>query len=184
MSIKAQSKVADPANKYLGAGAVYFNFGEADEMIVGATKGGSVFNANREFMSVEQDGVYGEVKGLRRKIKVSPQLSVNALELHKDNITKFFAGTDLDETDATFYSITERINLKDSDYLKNVAFVGENQNGDDLVIIVRNALGDGNIEMAIEHETDIVPLVLFTGHYDPENPKVAPYEIRLPKPMS
>ncbi|MCT4565869.1 MAG: hypothetical protein N4A68_16350 [Maledivibacter sp.] len=181
MTTKAQSKIADPGNKYLGAGAVYFNFGESDEMIIGATKGGSSFNANREFMSVEQDGAYGEVKGLRRKIKVSPQLLVNTLELHKDNITKFFGGTDLEDSNEKYYSITERINLKDEDYIKNVAFVGENQRGEDMVIILHNALGDGNIEMAIEHESDIVPQVQFTAHYDPQNPKKAPYEIRLPK---
>lgn len=181
MSEKAQTPIADGGKMYLGAGAIYFNYGEVDEAVVGATRGGSTFNANRTFRSVAQDGTYGEVKGHRRKDGVNPQLTINALELDTTNLPKLFAGMDVDTAGVDFDVLTERLNIADSDYLTNVAFVGENHKGEDIVIVLKNALGDGNLEMAIENKNEIVPSAQFTAHYDPTTPETVPYEIRLPK---
>jgi hypothetical protein len=181
MSSKAVTPIADPINLVLGAGAVYFNYGEVDETPIGATQGGSVFNANREFREVEQDGIYGPVKGLKRKNRIAPTLTVKAMELFKDNFIKFFAGMDVDDTSLEYTEIKERLNIEDTDYIKNVAFVGQNYNEEDVVIILDNVLGDGNIQLAIEREKEIVPEVIFSAHFDPAAPTVVPYKIRFPK---
>lgn len=181
MSSKAITPVAKAENEYLGAGAIYYNYGTANEVLVGATKGGSEFTNGLEIKEIEQDGTYGPVKGQKRKLKVAPVLKVNALELTNNNLTKFYAGMDVDTTNTAYDKFKERLQIKDTDYIDNVAFVGENHKGQDIVVIVYNVLGDGPIEWAMAHEEEIVPEVQLTGHYDPDALLDIPYEIRKHK---
>jgi len=77
-----------------------------------------------------------------------------------------------------YHTITESVDIASGDYLTNVAFVGERLDGKYIICIVKNALGDGNIEFAFEEKEEIVPEVQFTGHYDSSTPTTVPYEIR------
>lgn len=181
MSSKAYVPAATVRNLLLGAGAVYFNYGELTELCIGATRGGSTFTVTRDIREIEQDGAYGPIKDMRRKTKVAPVLMVNAMELSIITLPKFYGGMTLDQTNINYDKITENIAIVTDDYLTNVAFVGETQDGQDVVIIVKNALGDGNLELAIEDKNEAVPEIQFTGHYDTSALQTPPYEIRFPK---
>ncbi len=185
MSIKGNAPLGEPTKEYLGPGAVYFNYGELDEACVGATKDGGEFNDNAEFRQHEADGDIAPVKGAIDLIKIAPQLTVNALKLDKANLQKFYAGMSLDDTNATFSKLTRTVNLKNS-YLKNVAYVGQNREGKDLIIVVKNALGDGALQAAFKKDEEIVPSVQFSGTIDPAtfdrtNSETYPYQIWLQK---
>jgi hypothetical protein len=181
MGVKAHLNGANPDNLVLGAGAIYFNYGEVSEAAIGATRGGSTFTVEREIVPIEQDGAYGAIKGLKKKIRIQPILLVNAMELNTTTYAKFFAGMTVSTSNVDYDLVTENVAIADGDYLTNVAFVGETEAGDDVVIIVKNALGDGSIEFAIEDKNEIVPEVQFTGHYLSSALTTVPYEVRFPK---
>jgi hypothetical protein len=180
--------VPTPKNILLGEGVVYFNYDNAttppagSNVLVGATRGGSVFTREQEIKSLEYDGKVSETKGMRRKISSNSRLVVNALEVvDAENITKFYAGLQVDSTNVDYDVITAKKQIDDTDYIDNVAFVGETQTGEEVVIIVYNALGDGNLELALEAQDEVVAEVQFTGHSDVTDVAKEPWEIRYPK---
>jgi len=181
MGVKAQTPAATPENLVLGAGAIYFNYGEVSEAVIGATRGGSTFTVEREIREVEQDGALGPIMGLRQKTRIVPILKVNAMELTTTTLPKFYAGMTVTTSNPNYDVVTEDSDIVAGDYLTNVAFVGENLAGEDVVIIIKNALGDGALEAAAEHKNELVPEVQFTGHYASSALTTVPYEIRFPK---
>jgi hypothetical protein len=181
MSSKAQAPASTLANVLLGAGAIYFDYGEVTEACIGATQGGSTFTVERAMKDIEQDGAYGPIKDRKYKTRVVPMLKVKALELSITTMPKYFGGLSVDSSGVNYDVVTENIDLASGDYLTNIAFVGENAAGEDIVIIVKNALGDGNIELAIEDKKEVVPETQFTGHYASDALTTVPYEMRFPK---
>lgn len=172
-----------PKNVVLGEGAFYFNYDEEDEAYAGVTRGGGTFNREPEFHDIEFDGARGPVKGMKRKTEVESTLTLNALELQADNLIKFYAG--LKKEDKTDYeSVTAKKDIDEEDYLKNVAFVGQTKDSREVIIILKNALGDGSIELSLEDKDEVVPEVQFTGHFDLDDLESEPWEIRWPKTKS
>lgn len=166
MSNKAYSPLGTPSTEFLGAGAVYFDYGEAGEVCIGVTKDGSDFTDNAEFRLREADGDLGAVKGAVDLIKMNPVLTVRTLKIDKTNLVKYFAGMALDDTGGT-YSVLTRMTDLSSSYLTNVAFVGQNRAGQDIVIILYDVLGDGAIKLAGKKDEEIVAEVQFTATFDP-----------------
>lgn len=183
MSSKARSPVATPRNVVMGAGAVYFNYGTVSEVCIGATQGGATFTVEREFKDLEQDGVLGKIKGLRVKTKVDAMLKVNALELNTTNFPKYYAGFTLDTGAVEYDKLTEDVSIETTDYIDNVAIVAETFDGQDVIIILKNVLGDGAIELALENQSEVVPEVTFSAHFLSDADDI-PYEIRFPKSSS
>lgn len=178
---KAFPGVGSTTHEFLGAGAVYFNWGLPNETRVGTTKGGSEFNDNGEFREREADGDYMPVKGHRNITKFMPQLTINALRLSTANLIKFQAGAHEDNTTPGTTKIYRTIDLSNS-YIDNVAFVGANKEGKFMLIVVDNALADSpfNLPVAAKEEEFVVN-VIFTGHADenfcPDDPTTYPWHI-------
>lgn len=175
-------------NLIVDAGAVYLNYGEADERCLGATQGGNTFTVEREVKQIEMDGARGPVKGARRVIEEKAILTVNLLQHSAENWKLIFGGADisdvLDPNDGETKIADEirprQINL-DTDYVKNVALVGKVQGTNQpVVIILENVLSDDEIEMELEHTEEGVPEVAFSAHWDPDNMDRTPYAIRYP----
>ena len=180
MGTKATPKDPNLSEVVFGEGAFYFNYGETDEEVVGAVNGGA-FNREVEYREPEYLGRRGATKGLKRKLTTTAVMTINALEIaNAEKLSKFYAGLEVSTSNAEYDSVTAKEQIGDSDYLKNVAFVGETYDGKDVVVIVKNALGDGNLSLAIENGNDIVPEVQFTGHYEKDN-KIESWEIRYIK---
>ncbi|PHB61695.1 hypothetical protein [Bacillus wiedmannii] len=168
-------------------GAFYFNYGETDELLVGATQGGGSFKYEPEFKEIEYDGSPGSTKGMKRITKSLTQISFKALEfLDKNKVKNYIAGLKVSEETVTkdgktikYDVITPTEKITDESYLKNVAWVGENLGGDIVEIIVENAMSDGSLEMSFESESEVVPEVTFTGHRDPSNIRKVPWKMRI-----
>ena len=90
---------ADTGDRYeTGAGKTFFDFedgvGGGSERTLGATRGGSVFEALPDYRVIEADGSYGPVVGLRRISGLVTRLTVNLLEtMTSDNILAAIAGS-------------------------------------------------------------------------------------------
>lgn len=72
--------------------------------------------------------------------------------------------------------------IADADYIDNVAIVG-NVSGKDypVICIVENALAEGPFSLSTAPRDEAVPVVVFTGHYLPDDLDTEPWKVKYPK---
>src|SRR5690554_4213736 len=81
-------------NILIDAGAVYLNFNEEDERILGATREGNGFSIEQELRHLELDGARGPIRGGTRIINTIVTLTANLYELTVENIQAALAGSE------------------------------------------------------------------------------------------
>ncbi len=170
---------------FLDAGAVYLNYGETEERLLGATNDGNTFTIEQDVREIEVDGARGPVKGLRRIIEVRAQIVANLLELTAENLKTALAGSTMEDypdgEEKTHDKISRKLTIADTDYIGNVALVGEISGSQEPVIcIIKNALVDGNFNIDTADKEEAGLEVTFTGHFDPDEMDEEPWEIRFP----
>ena len=170
---------------FLDAGAVYLNYGETEERLLGATNDGNTFTIEQDIREIEVDGARGPVKGLRRIIEVRAQVVANLLEMTADNLKTALAGSTMEDypdgEEKTHDKISRKLTIADTDYIGNVALVGEISGSQEPVIcIIKNALVDGNFSIDTADKEEAGLEVTFTGHFDPADMDDEPWEIRFP----
>ncbi|SHH36113.1 hypothetical protein [Clostridium grantii] len=161
----------------LGSGAIYFDFGLATESLVGSTQGEGKFNRKVKYHDIERNGALGKEKGMSIKESVEITMSFGALNLIETNMTKFFAGLESKVVD-TYTEITATEDLVLSDYIDNVAFVGTDKAGKEIIIMIENATGLGDLEMKFKDKEEIVADVELTATFDPLTPNCEPWKIK------
>lgn len=176
----------------IDAGAVYTNLGETNQALLGATKGGNSFVLETSYRNPEIDGVRGPVMNNERIIVGIARMTVNLIEVN--DRTLLFAvpgatatgvtmvdGDVVTLTTPTHQHIQRNRKLLSTDYLKNIAIVGEVQGkAQPIIIVLDNALSLGNLEMGFEDKNEAVIPINFTAHYDPANVKQEPWHIYYP----
>jgi hypothetical protein len=159
----------------LGEGVIYINYG-TDNIVLGATEGGSKFKIEKKIIDVKYDGAYGPTKGLKRVEIFIPRLIVNCLKL---NYNTLGYGIPITVTNMTTYQrIVFDLNIESTDVLTNVAFIGQAFDGKALKIIVSNCLMDGDIELSFKEKASVVGELQYTGHYTYAAPTTPPFEIK------
>lgn len=167
----------------LDAGALYKNFGLPDQAIIGATSGGNEFDAKAKIRQIKVDGVKAaNAKGLEVIDNITTTLKCKFLEITEE-ILKATLIADVDTTSDTNYDIiTGKTIIEDSDYIKNIAWVGTlSGSGKPVIIVIDNALCLDGLQLKAEDSKDNVLDVTFTAHADPTKPKDLPYHIYYPK---
>lgn len=180
-------------NIIIDSGAVYKDYGESGEKVLGATRGGNAFVIEQEIKEMEVDGARVPVKGLRRITKVTARITANFIEMHKDILLAALPGSESEAYPSyagkTHTKITRDRDIESGlagesgdDYITNIAIVGE-VSGDatPVVIILSNVIADGNLEMNFVEKDEMVTTVQFTAHQDPSDLDTEPWEIRYPK---
>lgn len=76
----------------VGPGAVYLDYGLVGERLLGATRGGNVFEPGVTLRQVEVDGVKGKIKGGEIIDRVEPVLRCNMLEFSVENLLAAIPG--------------------------------------------------------------------------------------------
>lgn len=170
-----------PNHLLIDAGALYKNYGVVGEALIGATSGGNEFEIKTKTRSIKCDGIKSTAKGLTQITDVEVTLKTNMLEVTEDIIKMAVMGV-VDTTGVDYDVITGKTTILDTDYLTNVALVGTlSGSAKPVVIILKNALSDGNLKFKTEDNKDNVLPITFIGNIDPLTPTVLPYEIRFPK---
>ena len=162
----------------LGEGVIRYNYTSGGGTVLGATRGGSSLKIERTIKEIAYDGAFGPTKGLRRKTIVVPRLIVKNLKLNYTTIPLMFGSSFTVSDEGDYHKIIEDMDMADADYLTDITFVGQKLDGKACIIIVYNALGDGNIEFAFSEKDEVVPETTFTGHYATGTPTTIPYELR------
>jgi hypothetical protein len=178
------------ANAYkrfvIDTGAVFLNYGEAGEALFGATRGGNTFTVETEYKDMLVDGAKGPVIGSRRITMVSASLTVNMISITADMLKKCFPGSAITDFPATVGkthdSIKRSLQIALGDYITNVALIGEVTGNATYpgVFIVKNALNDGNFEVALSDGEEAVIALTFKAHFDPSTIDTEPWEVRFP----
>lgn len=167
----------------LDAGAVYKNFGETDQAIIGATSGGNEFDAKAKIRQIDVDGVKAaNAKGMEVIDNITTTLKCSFIEVTRE-ILQAALIADVDTTSDPNYDIlTGKTVIADSDYIKNIAWVGTlSGSGKPVIIIIYNALCLDGLQLKTQDSKDNVIDVTLTAHADPTKPKDLPYKIYYPK---
>jgi len=171
-----------PNNLMIDSGAIYKNYGEASEALIGATSGGSEFAIKVVTRDVKCDGLHGTAKGLTRITSTDCTLLINFLELTTDILKMALMGNVDTTTNVGYDTVTGKTTIALTDYVDNIAIVGQLSGSlKPVIIILKNALSSDGIKFASKDANDNILPVTFTGTIDPNNPTVVPYEIRYPQ---
>lgn len=177
-------KLNDPNNILLGDGAIFFDYGLETEACIGATDGDSKFTRKifEDDMHINGKGKL-KFKGLTLYQGAEVKLTFGAVEILPDNLGKFFGGLSSDTTTNVGFTTIKGGAIKSTDYHTNVAFVGQTKGGKDVIIIIKDAIGTKDLEMAFKEGDKVVTDVEFTATYDPATSNInnyeEPWEIRI-----
>jgi hypothetical protein len=179
-------KIASTDEVILGEAIIIANFGTANEIELGATRGDNVLNVARTIRDIAMDGTYGSVKGFSRVTQELATLKINALELCSNAVNLYCStsiGTGTDNAGgkfgaAAFHKISSDLDVSDSDYFTNVAAVGFTKSGKPVAAIIHNALGDSNINYAFKNHDEVVADVTFSGNYENSGTPSSIWEVR------
>lgn len=179
-----------PKNILFGAGTIHkglafdasaktWNFAES---CIGATQGGSKITITPEFTDVEADGALVLVKGLKVKTGETASMEINLLELTKDVIKDALVAKDGTSSDENYDVIESKADLAEGDYYDNIAFVGKNLAGKNIIVIMDNALCTSGFETEGKNKEAGVGKYTFECHADLDGElDTLPYHIYYPK---
>lgn len=171
----------------IDSGAVYKNYGEAGQALLGATRGGNSFKIETEIRQMDVDGARGPVKGGERITNVLATLTANFVEVSKELLIRALPGASAADYPAapstkTHDLVTRSADIATGDYLTNVAIVGMSTYSSTNWVIVKlkNVISDGNLEISFSDKDESVLAVTFKAHFDPSSMTTEPWEIYNP----
>lgn len=177
-----------PKSIMFGAGTIHkglkyegskWNF---EESCIGATQGGSKITITPEFVDVEADGALVKVKGLKVKTGETASMEINLLELTKEVIKDALIAKDGESSDKDYDVIESKAELVEGDYYENIAFVGKNLAGKNIIVILDNALCTSGFETEGKNKEAGVGKYTFECHADLDSDlDTLPYHIYYPK---
>lgn len=149
--------------------------------LLGATRGGSTFTVETEYKEMAVDGAKGPVKGSRRITKVTAKIVANFIEFSTDLLKLALPGSSEAMSGATHDEITRALQIAAANYKSNIAIIGEVAGTSEPIVCgIKNALADGNLEIAFADNEESIAAVQFTGHFDPASLDAEPWFIRYP----
>lgn len=175
-----------PDRFYIDAGAVYKNWGEVNEALIGATRGGNSFKIETEQREMPMDGARGVVKGAKRNVTVAATLTANFLEMTTPLLLLTQPGATAadypDTPSKTHDLITRSADIADADYITNIVIVGDNTQSptNKIVVMLENVLADGNLEVGFNDKDESVVAVNFAAHFLPSDLDTEPWKVYNP----
>jgi hypothetical protein len=169
----------------IDAGKVYKNYGEDGELALGATRGGSSWKVETEQREMEVDGVIHPIKGSKRIVGVKATLTLNMVEITDDLLLLAFPGASAQDygDPKTHDDIRITGDVDTDDYCTNITLVGNTtvSSSGYVMIMLDNALADGNLELSFADKDEAVPSITFTAHALSTAPDTCPWGIYWPE---
>lgn len=150
---------------------------------LGATSGGGKLTIEPEYFDPEVDGATVLVRGLKQKVAEKASLEVNLTEFKKGLIVDaLHLVEDTTANIAGYKKFISKRSLNDTDYLDNVAFVGTKVNGEQIIIILPNAIITGAFELEGKNKEQATYTVTAecTASFEQDDLEHLPYEIYYP----
>src|SRR5574343_960850 len=154
-----------PDRLVLDAGVIYTGYTSlaSPGTLLGATKGGSVFEVNRTIRDLRPDGSKGPVKGFRRIEEVVATLTVTLMEITETNLLTALAGS------AAADHVITGAEIDDSDYISKGALLvpvsGFDPTSAPLELVLSNVLVDGPLTIEAKPKDEAGSKLVFKAHY-------------------
>lgn len=152
--------------------------------LIGATSGGGSFSAVPTMRRIEVDGVKGAAKGLQNVDEWVITITANVKEFTAETIKLSLIGATGTPTDAQptgYTKITASSELKLTDYINNITWVGRLSGSEKpVIIVVKNVLSTNGLSLTMADKAEGMIPITFTGHYDPKKLEELPFEIYYP----
>lgn len=164
------------------AGAVYLNYVDDGNRgtLLGATRGGNTVTVEQEIRQMPVDGSPGDVKGDKRRVRVTAKLSVNLIEMSTAAIRTALTNATA-TADSTHDTVVRASQIAAGDYIGNVTLVLQKANTVELFgFKLKNALPTSNYELGASDNDEPVTTIEFTGHYLVSDLNTEPWEIFNP----
>lgn len=180
-------------NLILDAGCVFVNYDlktdtlkTSQKKLIGATSGGSEFNAIPEIRSIKIDGVKGKAKGLQILESWEVKMKINLIEFKESTFKYALSASKITdetiETDKKYKKIEGKNFLEDKDYIDNITFMGRLSGSADPVIIqLFNCLNMEGLKLNTKDGDDIVMELELEATYDAKNLDQPPFAIYYPE---
>lgn len=174
-TVVASPDVTDIATYYEGT----WNF---ETSIIGATSGGNKLTITPEITDIEADGALVKAKELAVKTGEVATLEINFLEITKEILKAAAIGADGTCNDADYDLIESKADIASGDYLDNIAYVGKNLEGKNIIVILDNALCTSGLELEGKHKEGTVGTYTFECYAELSSDlDKLPYHIYYPK---
>lgn len=155
---------------------------------LGATRGGTNLNLDKEERQVEVDGRRTNIKGLQRVDMISPRISTSLLEMADTTTLRMAIGSSILTDHENFESIRPYLYPLDEDYLGNVtlfATVSGRQSPDGsplpICVVMENVRVNTVNEIAVQDKNEAVLQVELVAHALPEDAFTIPCLFIVPK---
>lgn len=191
MALKKHGITTETIKKMiLGAGVIYKNLkyadGEWSGTVLGATSGGIKFNWEATWLDVEVDGATVLVKGVsKQKVGEAASIEGQMTELTEDILVTamHLVESTSDDSNYTKYVTKENVTEED-DYLENIAYVGTLSSGQNIIIILPNAICTEAFELETKNAEQTTFSVKFECTADLENDTLNKLDIEIYYPTA
>lgn len=192
MALKTHGITSETIKKMiLNAGVIYKNLTyDADAgwtgTVLGATSGGIKFNWEATWLDVEVDGATVLVKGVsKQKVGESAYIEGNMTEVTEDILVTAMHLVEDTSDDENYTKYVSKSNVtEDDDYLDNIAYVGTMSNGQNIIIILPNAICTEAFEIETKNATQTTYKVKFECTADLENDTLDKLDIEFYYPVT
>lgn len=149
MALKKHGITTETIKKMLlGAGTIYKNLKYDSTKKawsgtpLGATSGGIKFNYEATWLDIEVDGATVLVKGIsKQKVGESAYIEGQMTEITEDLLVTALHLKKGTSEDSSYVKYVSKDNItEDDDYLENIAYVGTLSGGEQIIIILPNAI--------------------------------------------
>lgn len=158
----------------LGAGVLYLNFGTANEVNLGPTRGGGEFATKTTVRDIEYDGKKGKSMGMQIVDEVDASLKVTLINSSKEMLLRALPDAALDGS--VIKGGTLGI-IPDNKYDANLTMFVKTADGYYKKYLLRNVMHEGGLTYAAKQKSEAEFALEFFAHWDAENDAILPYEI-------
>lgn len=161
-----------------------FNGTIADEKKLGATSGGASFSATPEMRNIFEgiDGAKGNYKDGNVIDNWEITLTATVKEMTAKNLQLAMATADIKSDDDKFDVLTPRMEVKSTDYIDNICWLGTmNGSSEPMIIELKNVLNTNGISFTAEDKGSGSVELELKAHFDLSKPDEVPFNIYFPK---
>ena len=161
-----------------------FNGTIADEKKLGATSGGASFSATPEMRNIFEgiDGAKGNYKDGNVIDNWEITLTATVKEMTAKNLQLAMATADIKSDNDKFDVLTPRMEVKSTDYIDNICWLGTmNGSSEPMIIELKNVMNTNGISFTAEDKGSGSVELELKAHFDLSKPNEVPFNIYFPK---
>lgn len=159
----------------------------ADANKLGATSGGATFSATPELRNIFEgiDGAKGNYKDGNVIDNWEITLTATVKEMTAKNLQLAMASADISSSDDKFDVLSPRMDIKTTDYIDNICWLGTmNGSTDPMIIELKNVMNTNGISFTAEDKGSGSVELELKAHFDLSKPNEVPFKIYFPKQSS